>query len=59
MKKESDEICMAVLATPKKNSYIVKKDCTGKILESKTSKHHEKSMRERANVFKANNLNKG
>lgn len=59
MKRERDENCMAVLATPKKNSYIVKKDCTGKILESKTSKNYEKSMRERANVFKTNNLRKG
>ena len=38
MKRERNEVNMAVLATPKKNSYIVKKDCTEKIIESKTSK---------------------
>lgn len=59
MKKERDEECMAVLATPKKNSYIVKKDYTSKIVESKTSKNCEKSMRERANIFKTYNLKKG
>lgn len=59
MKKERDDIHMAVLATPKKNSYIVKKDFTSKIVESKTSKSYEKSMKERANAFKAYNLKRG
>ena len=47
---------MLVLATPKKNSYIVKKDFTSKIVESKTSKSHEKAMKERANAFTVFNL---
>ena len=59
MKKKRDDIHMAVLATPKKNSYIVKKDYTSKIIESKTSKNHEKTMKERANAFKAYNLKRG
>lgn len=59
MKKERDDSCMAVLATPKKNSYIVKKDCTSKIIESKTSKSYEKNIRERASAFKTNNLKRG
>jgi len=59
MGKERDEVYMAVLATPKKNSYIIKKDCTSKIVASRTSKNYEKSIRERANVFKTNNLKKG
>ena len=58
MKRERNEVNMAVLATPKKNSYIVKKDCTEKIIESKTSKTYLKNVRERANAFKVNNLNK-
>lgn len=58
MKRERNEVNMAVLATPKKNSYIVKKDCTEKIIESKTSKNHIKSVQERAYAFKMNNLRK-
>ena len=34
---------MAALATPKKNSYIVKKDSAEKIIDSKLSKAREKN----------------
>lgn len=53
--KERNDI-MAVLATPKKNSYVVKKAAAEKIVKSKTSKAYEKNIKERANAFKANNL---
>lgn len=59
MGKERDEVYMAVLATPKKNSYIIKKDCTSRIVASRTTNKQVKSMRERASVFKTNNLKRG
>ena len=39
---------MAALATPKKNSYIVKKDSAEKIIDSKLSKAREKTIMENA-----------
>lgn len=58
MKIERNGVNMTVLATPKKSAYIVKKDCTEKIIESKMSKNYIKNVRERANAFRINNLNK-
>ena len=59
MGKERDEVYMAVLATPKKNSYIIKKDCTSRIVASRTPNKQVKSMRERDSVIKTNNLKRG
>lgn len=49
---------MAALATPKKNSYVVKKDCASKIVESKTSPAKMNSIKENAMLFQKNNLKK-
>lgn len=50
------EKIMAALATPKKSSYILKKDCSAKIIESKNSAAVNKRLMERAAVFEMNNL---
>lgn len=47
---------MAALATPKKNSYIVKKDSAEKIIDSKLSKTREKTIMENAAIFARNNI---
>ena len=47
---------MAALATPKKNSYIVKKDSAEKIIDSKLSKAREKTIMENAAIFVRNNI---
>lgn len=47
---------MAALATPKKNSYIVKKDSAEKIIDSKLSKAREKNIMENAAIFARNNI---
>ena len=47
---------MAALATPKKNSYIVKKDSAEKIIDSKLSKTKEKTIMENAAIFARNNI---
>ena len=44
---------MAALATPKKNSYIVKKDSAEKIIDSKA---REKTIMENAAIFARNNI---
>ena len=47
---------MAVLATPKKNSYIVKKDGAEKIIVSKLGKSAEKTIMENAAIFARSNI---
>ncbi len=49
---------MSVLATPKKNSYIVKKAVAYKIINSKNSSGDASVVRERARKFALNNLKK-
>lgn len=49
---------MAALATPKGSSYIIKKDCTAKIVESKNSAAVNARLLERAEIFEMNNLRK-
>lgn len=49
-------IKMAALATPKGSSYVVKKECAKTILESKSTPSSEAKIRERAQLFKVNNL---
>lgn len=49
---------MSVLATPKKNSYIVKKAEAPKIINSKNSSNDNATMKERAHKFALNNLKK-
>lgn len=47
---------MTVLATPKKNSYIVKKDGAEKIIDSKLGKSTGKTIMENAATFARNNI---
>ncbi|MBR3767368.1 MAG: hypothetical protein IKL10_03900 [Clostridia bacterium] len=47
---------MAALATPKKNSYILKKDEAQKIVKSKMSKTKKDSIEENAALFARNNI---
>lgn len=47
---------MAVLATPKKNSYIIKKGCVGKIVNSKLSESKKQVIKENAALFVRNNI---
>ena len=49
---------MAVLATPNKNSYIVKKTSAQKIIDSKNSANDTATIKERAQKFALNNLKK-
>lgn len=49
---------MTVLATPKKNSYIVKKADADKIINSKNSSADISAIKKRAEVFALNNLKK-
>lgn len=53
-KKEDHK--MAVLATPKENSYILKKSKAEKIIKSKNSHADIVSIEERAAQFRENNL---
>lgn len=57
-KREEKKSKMAALATPKKNSYIIKKDCVSKIINSKTSKAKEVDIKTNALLFRKNNLRK-
>ncbi len=50
---------MAALATPNKNSYVVKKDCAAKIIESKKTIARTDSIKQNANLFSRHNLNNG
>ena len=47
---------MAALATPKKNSYVIKKSCVSQIVNSKTSKAKQNSIKANAELFRKNNL---
>lgn len=47
---------MTVLATPKENSYIVKKDGAEKIIDSKLGKSNKKTIMENAAIFARNNI---
>ena len=49
---------MSVLATPKKNSYIIKKSDATKIVNSKNTSKDVAAIRERAQKFALNNLKK-
>ena len=49
---------MATMATPKGSSYILKKDCAAKIVESKNSAAVNARILERAAIFEMNNLKK-
>lgn len=50
---------MAALATPKKNSYIVKKSCVDQIIHSKTPQSKKDTIRNNAELFRKNNLKMG
>lgn len=52
------EFIMAALARPKESSYIIKKDCAAKIVESKNTPAFNARMMERASIFQMNNLRK-
>lgn len=49
---------MSVLATPKKNSYIIKKGEASKIINSKNSSSDIATIKRRARKFALNNLKK-
>ena len=53
-----EEKKMAVLATPKKNSYIIKEESIEKIARSTTTLKKQQEIKENALRFCANNLNK-
>lgn len=47
---------MAALATPKKSSYVVKKSCASRIVESKTPPAKQNAIKSNAELFRKNNL---
>ena len=47
---------MAALATPKKNSYVVKKSCVEQIVNSKTTQAKQNTIKINAELFRKNNL---
>ena len=55
---KKEDVKMAVLATPKKNSYILKKGSAEKVIKSKSSQADISIIEERAAQFKVNNLKK-
>ena len=56
VKKRKKVKRMAVLATPKKNSYIIKKNDAEKIVKSKITKAKKDSITENAVLFMKNNI---
>ena len=54
--KERSGNKMAALATPKKNSYVVKKSCVSKIVNSKTPQAKQNVIMSNAELFRKNNL---
>ena len=54
--KERSGNKMAALATPKKNSYVVKKNCVSQIVNSKTSQTKQNMIKSNAELFRKNNL---
>ena len=47
---------MAALATPKKNSYVIKKSSVSQIVNSKTSQAKQSMIKNNAELFRKNNL---
>lgn len=58
IKLKQEDVNMAVLATPKKNSYVLKKDSAEKIVKSKNSVSDITLIEEKAAQFKKNNIKK-
>ena len=50
---------MAALATPKKNSYVVKKSFVPQIVNSTTSQEKQSVIKANAELFRKNNLKIG
>ena len=57
-KERKERSKMAALATPKKNSYIVKESSAKQIVNSKTSQREVIAIKENADLFSKNNLRK-
>lgn len=55
-KKRKKVIRLAALATPKGSSYVIKKEYAKNIISSKSTPASELKIRERAQMFKSNNL---
>lgn len=49
---------MAILATRKSSSYVLKKSCAKKIAKSKATVAQSAKIRDRARMFEINNLNR-
>lgn len=56
IQKRKKVVEMAALATPKKNSYILKKNESEKIVKSKMTKSKKESIEENAALFARNNI---
>lgn len=56
IQERKKDVKMAALATPKKNSYILKKSETQKIVKSKMTKSKKESLEENAALFALNNI---
>lgn len=56
IQKRKKDVKMAALATPKKNSYILKKNEAQKIVNSKMTKSKKESIEENAALFARNNI---
>ena len=56
--KERSGNKMAALATPKKNSYVVKKSCVSQIVNSTTPTAKQNAIKSNAELFRKNNLKK-
>ncbi len=56
IQKRKKDVKMAALATPKKNSYILKKNEAQKIVKSKMTKSKKESIEENAALFARNNI---
>ena len=54
--KERSGNKMAALATPKKNSYVIKKSCVSQIVNSKTPQSKQNVIKSNAELFRKNNL---
>ena len=54
--KKGSERKMAALATPKKNSYVIKKSCVSQIVSSTTPQAKQNAIKFNAEQFRKNNL---
>jgi len=54
--KERSGNKMAALATPKKNSYVVKKSFVSQLVDSKTPQDKQNTIKSNAELFRKNNL---